>query len=419
MPYSNEDYKMCLEGLKSDDCDLRRESAEDLGYSEIDEVALELVGYLTDDDKGVRDAVANSLKKLNYQPVAYELVEYLKNQQIDIRNYASDILVNMQEKAVPALLKMLNDPNHDARKFSADILGLINTEDSLPELIIHLDDADANVVVSAIEALGNLGYQQAIEPLIQKARREPELMAMVLDALGKISSDKVNSLILESLSHDDAITVFSAVETIGKIGTLDHLSLLFKQLNEREDFFSAPILLAVIRVLTRNKTSLTNVPDLLDLADELVVAAFTEGEMIDEFSDNLTSVDMLLNLPFFMKFHRFLKKDAKIKLLSALQSNYQADFNNLFAQLLTDRDSWIVFKTCDLIAEHKIVALESNLIEILNSGIVMLEIGAVKALGSLKSQSALKHLELLKTQTRDNDVIKEIQSAVMQIVAND
>jgi len=419
MPYSIEDYKMCLEGLKSDDCDLRRESAEDLGYSEIDEAALELVGYLTDDDKGVRDAVANSLKKLNYQPVAYELVEYLKNQQIDIRNYASDILVNMQEKAVPALLKMLNDPDHDARKFSADILGLIKTDKSLPELILHLDDADANVVVSAIEALGNLGNQQAIAPLIQKAHRDPELMAMVLDALGKISSDKVNSLILESLSHDDAITVFSAVETIGQIGTLDHLPLLFKQLNQREDFFSAPILLAVIRVLTRYKVSLTNNPDLLNIAEEIIVAAFSEEEVIDEFSENLTSVEMLLNLPFFLKFHRFLKKDAKIKLLSALQKNYRTEFNNLFAQLLNDRDSWIVFKTCDLIAEHKIVVLESNLIEILKSGVVMLEIGAIKALGTLKSESALKHLELLKAQTQDDDVIKEIQSAVMQIIAND
>jgi len=419
MPYSIEDYKMCLQGLKSDDYDLRRESAEDLGYSDIEEAALELVGYLTDDDKGVRDAVANSLKKLNYQPVAYELVEYLKNQQIDIRNYASDILIDMQEKAVPALLKMLNDPDHDARKFSADILGLIKTEESLPELIIHLDDDDANVVVSAIEALGNLGYQQAIEPLIQKARRDPELMAMVLDALGKISSDKVNSLILDSLSHDDAITVFSAVETVGQIGTIDHLPLLFKQLNQREDFFSAPILLAIIRVLTRYKTSLTNVPELLDLADELVVAAFTEGEVIEEFSENLISFEMILNLPFFFKFHRFLKKEAKIKLLSALQTEYRSEFNALFAQLLTDIDSWVVFKTCDLIAEYKIIALENNLIEILKSGVAMLEIGAIKALGTLKSQSALKHLEQLKSQTQDKDVIKEIQSAVMQIIAND
>lgn len=416
MPYSNEEYNMCLEGLRSDDCDLRRESAEDLGYSEIDESALELVKYLADEDKGVRDAVANSLKKLNYQPVAYELVEYLKNQQIDIRNYASDILTSMQEKAVPALLKMLNDPDHDARKFSADILGLIKTNESLPQLIIHLDDSDPNVAVSAIEALGNLGYQEAIEPLIQKAHRDPEMMAMVLDALGKISSDKVNSLILESLDNEDAITVFSAVETIGRIGNLSHLPLLFQQLNQREDFFSAPILLAVIRVLTRNELSIANVSEFLNISDESVATAFSEEEVVELFSENLTTFELTLNLPFFIKYLKFTKKEVKIKLLSLLQKSYNPDYNELVRHLLSDKESWIVFKTCDLIAAHKIYVLENNLLEILKSGVAMLEIGAIKALGALKSQTALKHFEELKAQTSDNDVLKEIQSATEQIM---
>lgn len=415
MQYNKEEYNTILQGLLSDDCDLRRESAEDLGYSGCGESALELVKYLADSDKGVRDAVSSALKRLSYQPVTYALVEYLRNQQIDIRNYASDILVCMQNKSVPALIKMLKDNDSDVRKFSADILGMIKTKDAIRDLVDSLDDEDPNVVVSTIEALGNLGFVEAVDSLIDHANKNPENIAMVLDALGKIGSDKVDEFIKSALNHDDAITVFSAIETIGKVGKAEHLALLFQHLNSREDFFSAPIFLAIVRIVNRNKISLTSLTDLLNLKTDIISAVFAEDEVVEEFSKNIINVEMTVNLPFLLIYLKFFKKEAKIHLINSLKKDYHQVYVEIIALLLKDSDSWIVFKACELVSFYGLDGLSDLLIELLNNGDDMLEIGAAKALGLIKSKHALPALQKLLNSLNDDDVRKEVDFAIKSI----
>ena len=418
MSFSKEEYELCLQGLESDDCDLRRESAEDLGYSGVDEAALELVKHLADQDKGVRDAVANSLKKLNYTPSSFPLTEYLRNQEIDIRNYASDILINMQAKALPALLEKLNDADHDVRKFSADILGLIKSTDSIPELTRHLDDFDPNVQVSAIEALGNLGYPEVSEALINKAKRDPEHMAMVLDALGKIGSDQVTGFIEEAITDEDSIIAFSAIETIGQIGKVTYLSLLFAQLNQREDFFSAPILLAILKITNREKITVTGLNEILSLSDGILETAFSENEVLEQLYLNLKSIETTeINLDFYKKFLRFLNKESKLILIGRISSNYNCKYDLLIRMLLKDIDSWIAFKACEIVAKFKIVSLSDVLLELADGEDAMLIIGTAQAFGELKLTAARPLLEKLRISSADKDIRNEISKALDKIMS--
>jgi len=60
------------------------------------------------------------------------------------------------DAAIPALLKLLEDPDAEIRQASAIALGKLGNEALIPVLIRLLEDSNAHVRESAVDALGNV-----------------------------------------------------------------------------------------------------------------------------------------------------------------------------------------------------------------------------------------------------------------------
>ncbi|GAB6183161.1 HEAT repeat domain-containing protein [Thermodesulfovibrio hydrogeniphilus] len=97
------------------------------------------------------------------------------------------------KKAVPILLKLLEDIKRDIRIASAKALGEIADDEAVQALIKKgIEDPDANVRKAAIEALGMIRAEEAFEPLLKQLDIEiyPDIIETIIISLIEINQDK-------------------------------------------------------------------------------------------------------------------------------------------------------------------------------------------------------------------------------------
>jgi HEAT repeat protein len=146
----------------------------------------QLVGGLYDESWRVRKAAANLVAQLGRrEEVVLRVMKVLGDRdQTGARNAAAEALGRMGTIAGGPVIELLRHDDPDQRKFAADILAEIRPPEAVPPLVNALDDRDANVRVSAAEALGKIGGEVAGRAL-ERALTKGELLLRlsVLEAL--------------------------------------------------------------------------------------------------------------------------------------------------------------------------------------------------------------------------------------------
>lgn len=97
------------------------------------------------------------------------------------------------KKAVPILLRLLEDIKRDIRIASAKALGDIGEISSIKPLLGRsMEDSDVNVRKAAIEALGMIRAKEAFEPLVQLLEKEayPDVIEAIVISLIEIDQDR-------------------------------------------------------------------------------------------------------------------------------------------------------------------------------------------------------------------------------------
>ncbi|WP_353683462.1 HEAT repeat domain-containing protein [Thermodesulfovibrio sp. 3907-1M] len=97
------------------------------------------------------------------------------------------------KKAVPILIRLLEDIKRDIRIASAKALGEIGSTQAIKPLIKKInEDQDANVRKAAIEALGMIRVPEAYEPLYHLLEREayPDIIEAIVSALISIDQER-------------------------------------------------------------------------------------------------------------------------------------------------------------------------------------------------------------------------------------
>ncbi len=95
-----------------------------------------------------------------------DAIARLKKGDEDVREDAVEYLGNVgDQRAVEALMEAMIDPKDDIREKAAKGLGKIGGPDAVPVLIKALKDDSFGVRGEAIKALGRIGDQRAIDPL--------------------------------------------------------------------------------------------------------------------------------------------------------------------------------------------------------------------------------------------------------------
>ncbi|MFA3783826.1 HEAT repeat domain-containing protein [Melioribacteraceae bacterium 4301-Me] len=228
------DTKKIIDGLNSSDSTIRKETLEKIEVIDIDEkISDKLCELLNDSDKGVRDAVSQLFVRIKSNLLILKLTKLISSEDIVIRNLAGEILYQVGSAAVFPLLQRLEYANENDQKFIIDLLGLIS-DPSAEKYIVKIlkSSTNSNVILSCIEALGNIGMQSSADFVIQWYGKDEIYNATVLEALGKIGGEQVLDFMLNTFDKADYLSRYSIIESLKSIGNEKSFFFLLNKLGE-------------------------------------------------------------------------------------------------------------------------------------------------------------------------------------------
>ncbi len=154
-------------------------------------------------------------------PRAIELlIEILQSDAYSgLRWKAAEALARIGTPAVGPLITLLDDPDEDVRWKVAIALGEIGDPQAVAPLIALLDDPDSYVKSRAALALGSIGDPALPKLLASLASPDPAVRAAVLSALGVIGSDQVIPPLIDALFDPVDMVSLEAAMSLTKIGS--------------------------------------------------------------------------------------------------------------------------------------------------------------------------------------------------------
>lgn len=210
--------------VNAEDAMMRRLAAESLyGEHELNSDTIELlVKGLTDDDDGVKDTCNTGLLRASnaFKPeIAHFVAPLITSRKIEIRNLASDLLIQLGEYSIDSLLPYLHHEDYQIKIFASDILGLIPSQQSVPFILELLDDPQENVKISAITTLGNLKASSAFENISQMFNNNEDLQLFIIEAIGKIGNEESQHFLINILRNEsDLILLTAAIDALATSG---------------------------------------------------------------------------------------------------------------------------------------------------------------------------------------------------------
>ena len=213
---------------RSADWDVRRTIAQALG--EIgDERAVEpLINAFMGHDHPVHRAAAEALVKIG-KPAIEPLIHALKHRFPNTREEAAEVLGEIgDEKAVEPLISMLKDSGHHERVYPARALGKIGDERAVEPLISALGKwPDTREPIRLVG--GKLVYHGVYDEFYERDRRE------VAKALVKVGKPAVEPLI-GALSDNSSRVRMEAAWALGEMGDERTVEPLLSALKYSDDW---------------------------------------------------------------------------------------------------------------------------------------------------------------------------------------
>ncbi|MGE5353313.1 MAG: HEAT repeat domain-containing protein [Acidobacteriota bacterium] len=209
-----------LRNLSSQNPSERRMAVEDLISKELDEEGVKVLSnMLLDPDKGVRDSASFTLI-FNANPLIPKyVVPFISSPDISLRNMAGEILLRIKDDSLEAMTEYLQRANDDDQKFLIDIMGLIGSPKPVPTILeVLFSNKNDNVILSCVEALGNIGYSEAIPALTSIYEGNELYKPTIAEALGKMHSSEALDFLLSKYPVEDPLTKFSIIESLGHLG---------------------------------------------------------------------------------------------------------------------------------------------------------------------------------------------------------
>ena len=143
--------------LYSDDMDLVSQALETLGYCATD-LAVEAMVSRAGADSHLDKLIIANLKRISSDKTLRALVGFLSSGVSSLRNGARTVLADLKEVSVPYLMEPLKSENSNLVIAALNILGETGTSEAVKPVrqLIQTMSADANIRFAAYEALGLL-----------------------------------------------------------------------------------------------------------------------------------------------------------------------------------------------------------------------------------------------------------------------
>lgn len=188
-----------------------------------------------------------------------------------LRNAAAEILTRLGSAALPVLLRSVDSPDPDVRKFLLDILGDIGDRRATPLLLRLLqDDAEANVRAAAAENLGKIRDPLVVPAMVNVLSASDLLVQFsLLDALGRIGSPVPVARL--AVLADNPLLRKPLFDAYGRIGDERAVAPLLAGLQEAQRHLREAALLALQGLISRYGEDLL-AGNLTETAEEAVAA---------------------------------------------------------------------------------------------------------------------------------------------------
>jgi protein-S-isoprenylcysteine O-methyltransferase Ste14 len=147
---------------------------------------------------------------------------------------AMQLMVEKGDSSIPFFIELVNNNDPVIREFSVDALGLLGTDKAIRPLIESLKDQNGKVVRSALRSIGNYKSDKAVDALINLLESENEnLVSLAAGALVRIGSEKSVEAVIP-LAKEGIITPDSDLMlALSKLTTEDAEELIIKYMNDK------------------------------------------------------------------------------------------------------------------------------------------------------------------------------------------
>lgn len=175
------------------------------------------------------------------------LIEALRDPDEWVRFGAVVVLAKIGAPAVTPLVRALYDPAPLVRAGAAETLGRIGDTQALEPLANLLHDVDSDTWQQAAIALGRLGDARAVRPLIKIMQGPPgDLLTRAVKALGQIGDVRAVDPLIDLLySQPDRWARLFVIEALGKLGDLRGVEALADMLDDASQDVRARALIAL------------------------------------------------------------------------------------------------------------------------------------------------------------------------------
>lgn len=119
-------------------------------------------------DDSVREVILTTLVRIGDPEAVKSLVECLRSEDAALRNESVEALKQLPDAVAPLMQQLLADADSDVRIFAVNVLESLRhplVESWLLDVIGK--DPHINVCATAVDLLGEVGSEQALEPLHQ------------------------------------------------------------------------------------------------------------------------------------------------------------------------------------------------------------------------------------------------------------
>lgn len=154
-----------------------------------------------------------------------QLIEALGSKDRGTRQFAKEVFLAQGDKAIPILLKLLDDPDVGRKATAILTLGELKAKEAVPRLIAELKNANIVIAINSALSLGLIGDGRALPPLT--AMLDPPsdyfVRGAALIALGYLRNAEAIPRVRELLKEQDQSLRIAAATTLGMLGSSDGL----------------------------------------------------------------------------------------------------------------------------------------------------------------------------------------------------
>ena len=166
-------------------------SQDETYSSSLDQIILNLINSLGNPNSIMRNYAVEVLVRIG-APAFDEVLQASSSTDEVIRRKTCDILGRMgNPQGVPALVRLLNDPDRHVRRRAAKALTHVNSPSAVIPLLHALNDPEKKVRYRSAQALGVIGDKRAVVPLIKSlSDRSSTVRRKAIVSLGEIGDEQ-------------------------------------------------------------------------------------------------------------------------------------------------------------------------------------------------------------------------------------